>query len=96
MAEGAPRTLMQEFDAHVVEVGTEALRAARTVLDAIPSLLSVAQLGTQLRVLLDPAEDDPEGRVRRALFGAGLRASVELTQASLEDVFVVATRKRAA
>ena len=95
VAEGAPRKLMQEIDAHVVEVETEALRAARGALDAIPSLLSVAQLGTQLRVLLDPAEEDPEGRVRGALAGAGLRASVVLTQASLEDVFVVATRRRA-
>jgi ABC-2 type transport system ATP-binding protein len=92
VAEGSPRELMERIDAHVLEVESESLRAARGVLDGIPSVLSVAQLGSRLHALLDSAEDDPESRVRSALTHAGVDASVELTRASLEDVFVAATR----
>jgi ABC-2 type transport system ATP-binding protein len=93
-AEGAPRDLMQGIDAHVIEIEaeTDSLRAARRVLDAIPSVLSVAQLGTRLRVLLESDHPDPEACVREALAQSGVTASVKLTQASLEDVFVAATR----
>jgi len=92
VAEGAPRELMDGIDAHVIEIETRAVRPARTVLDAIPSVLSVAQLGTRLHALLDPGEDDPEARVRTALARSDVSATVELTRASLEDVFVAATR----
>lgn len=96
-AEGAPRELMEEIDAHVIEIETEteSLRAARAALADLPSILSVAQLGTRLHALLDPKEADPEARVRAALATCEGRVSVELTSASLEDVFVAATRKRA-
>jgi len=93
VAEGAPRELMEGIDAHVIEIETDALRTARAVLDSIPSVLSVAQLGTRLHALLDPSEDDPESRVRTALMSSEGEFSVELTPASLEDVFVAATRQ---
>jgi len=96
VAEGSPRALMDGIDAHVIEVETEALRAARAALDALPTVLSVAQLGTRLHALVDLAEHDPEGRVRRAFEAAGVPATIELARASLEDVFVAATRKQAA
>ena len=92
VAEGSPRTLMDEIDAHVIEIETEALREARGVLDRIPSVLSVAQLGTRLHALLDRTQEEPEDRVHDALARAAVPASVELTRASLEDVFVDATR----
>ncbi len=91
VAEGAPRELMQGIDATVIEVETEALRAARAVLDRIAEVLSVAQLGTRLHALVDPTWDDAEGRVRAAFAAADVSASVEITRASLEDVFVAAT-----
>ena len=56
-------------------------------------MLSVAQLGTRLHALLDRSEDDPESRVRAALASSGVEGSIELTHASLEDVFVAATRR---
>ena len=95
VAEGSPRVLMDEIDAHVIEIETEALREARGVLDGIPSVLSVAQLGTRLHALLDRTEEEPEVRVHDALARAAVPASVELTRASLEDVFVDATRSPA-
>jgi ABC-2 type transport system ATP-binding protein len=96
VAEGAPRNLMEDIDAHVIEVSTDALRDARAALGGIPSLLSVAQLGTRLHALLDLDEADPEERVRAAFRERGIEASVELARASLEDVFVAATRREAA
>jgi ABC-2 type transport system ATP-binding protein len=93
VAEGAPRKLMEEIDAHVIEIETDSLRAARSALGGIPSLLSVAQLGTRLHALLDPDEADPEACVRSALARCDGRFKVELTRASLEDVFVAATHK---
>lgn len=93
VAEGVPRELMEGIDAHVIEIETDSLRAARNALDGIPSVLSVAQLGTRLHALLDPDEADPEARVRTALAPCDGHFSVALTRASLEDVFVAVTRK---
>jgi len=95
VAEGAPRELMQDIDAHVLEIEApaESLHAARQALRSVPSVLSVAQLGTRLRVLLRADLPDPEERVRAALSQSAVTASVKLTRASLEDVFVAATRK---
>lgn len=91
--EGSPRDLMEKIQAHVIEVETDALRDARLALAGIPSLLSVAQLGTRLHALIDLTETDPEDRVRSALAQSNVSASVMLTRASLEDVFVAATQK---
>jgi ABC-2 type transport system ATP-binding protein len=93
VAEGAPRDLMEDIDASVIEIETEALRAAHSVLDDMPEVMSVAQLGTRLHALLEPNLDDPAGRVRKALARADVTASVEATPASLEDVFVATTRR---
>jgi ABC-2 type transport system ATP-binding protein len=93
VAEGAPRELMDQIDAHVIEIETPALGAARGALGALPGVLSVAQLGTRLHALLDSREADPAGRVHQALVRAGVRASVEVARASLEDVFVATTQR---
>jgi ABC-2 type transport system ATP-binding protein len=93
VGEGTPRELMRDIDAHVVEVEADDLRAARAALDAIPAVMSVAQLGSRLRVLVYRSEDDPEGRVREAYARAGVEARVGRTEASLEDVFVATTRR---
>ncbi len=92
VAEGSPRRLMDAIDAHVLEIEGDDLRGARAVLDEIPGVLSVAQLGRRLRALVDFAESDPEARVRTAMKLAGVDAPVKHTTASLEDVFVDATR----
>ncbi|HEY5658194.1 MAG TPA: ABC transporter ATP-binding protein [Myxococcota bacterium] len=83
-AEGTPRELMNGIDAHVIEVETDDVRAARGVLDEIPSVLSIAQLGRRLHALLDRAEQDPVGRVRSALARSdpGASAAPSPTRAS--------------
>ena len=91
VAQGPPKQLARDIDAAVVEVECSDLPAARRVLSAQPGVLSMAQLGSRLHVLMSRSLDDPEGRVREALAGHCGVAAVERVPATLEDVFVAAT-----
>jgi ABC-2 type transport system ATP-binding protein len=91
VAQGAPQQLMSDIPASVVEVEAADTVAARRALLADESVRSVAQLGTRLHVLIDPATPDPEDRVLRRLHAASVAAQSTLVRASLEDVFVAAT-----
>ena len=94
VAEGSPRDLMQGVEADVLEVegaeSTEAVNALR----ALPWVHGVTQLGVRLRVLVDRGFPDAIEKLRAELRRMGIEAKIELTHASLEDVFVVATRAR--
>jgi ABC-2 type transport system ATP-binding protein len=94
VASGAPERLIREIDAAVVEVSGGELRAARAALEPLAEVQSVAQLGTRLHALVDRAQAEPVEHVAGALRAAGVDAHVELARASLEDVFVAATRPR--
>ena len=87
VAQGPPQQLM----AAVVEVEAADTVAARRALVMDASVLSVAQLGTRLHVLIDPATPEPENRVLQLLRAASVEAQSTLVRASLEDVFVAAT-----
>ena len=91
VAEGEPKQLMNDIAASVVEIEADDVMAARRALAADSQLKSLAQLGTRLHALLDPAAVEPAERVRRRLQDAGVAAQVALVPASLEDVFVAAT-----
>ncbi len=96
-AEGAPRELMRAIAGTVLEVHAEDPLAARRALDATPGLVSITQLGAQLRVLVDDATlSDPAAALQGRISAAGLSAEVERVPASLEDVFVAATRRAGA
>jgi ABC-2 type transport system ATP-binding protein len=92
VAEGTPRALMTGVEANVFEIegadGSEAPRLIR----ALPWVHGVTQLGTRLRVLADRDVKDAEAQLRTLLEQHGIDARTERTDASLEDVFVVATR----
>lgn len=93
-AEGAPRELMRGMAGAVMEVVVEKSLAARRLLEPLPEVLSMTQLGTRLRVLVDELPGvDPAVKLRDRLAEAGLSAEVERVAASLEDVFVAATRR---
>ncbi len=96
VAEGAPRELEARIGAVVLEIETEQMRGARAALAGVRGLWSVAQLGTRLHALIDPAVADPSAAVRATLSQSGVEASVEVAEASLEDVFVAATTERGA
>jgi len=91
VAQGEPQQLMSDIPAAVVEVEAPDTGAARRALLEDPAVLSVAQLGTRLHVMLDPATIEPAARTMARLRAASVSASTELVRASLEDVFVAAT-----
>jgi ABC-2 type transport system ATP-binding protein len=91
-AEGTPQALCTGIAATVVEVEAQDLAPVRTVLGRLASVQSLAQLGTRLHVLLDRGQEDAARQVDAALRAAGVVAEVRQVEASLEDVFVVATR----
>ena len=90
--DGAPRALMQDMDATVVTIECAQPRAARKVLKTDNAVLSVAQLGTTLRVLVRKDLPDPQGRLQGVVDAAGMSARAALATPNLEDVFVAATR----
>jgi ABC-2 type transport system ATP-binding protein len=93
VAEGTPRDLMNGVEADVFEIeGADGSEAPR-LLRELPWVHGVTQLGVRLRVLADRATTDAGGELRGVLEKHGIHAKVERTHASLEDVFVVATRK---
>jgi ABC-2 type transport system ATP-binding protein len=93
-AEGTPRQLARDIDLAVIEIEAEDLVAARRALATLPEVRSVAQLGHRLHVLLSRELAEPERRLAAALAPHCPDAHVERVGASLEDVFVAATRLR--
>ena len=94
-AEGEPKVLARDIDAIVIEIGNADFEAARRALAHVPAVRSIAQLGNRLRVLLPRSTADAVGLLRSALAADNGTATVEQVGASLEDVFVAATRLRA-
>ena len=94
-AEGEPKVLARDIDAIVIEIGNADFEAARRALAHVPAVRSIAQLGNRLRVLLPRGTADAVGLLRSALAADNGTATVEQVGASLEDVFVAATRLRA-
>jgi len=92
VAAGPPRRLLAELGDAVIEVETEHPRAAQDRLARHPAVRGTAQLGSRLRVLVDPALAEPARALADALAASGIAAAAKLAPASLEDVFVVATR----
>ncbi|MBI5684819.1 MAG: ABC transporter ATP-binding protein [Verrucomicrobia bacterium] len=98
-ASGPPRRLAETLGQRVVEVETATPREAQTALHRAVGVLSVAQIGTHLHILVDEDASDPVGVVTTALRDAGLKGQVTSAQPGLEDVFVavtIARRKREA
>jgi ABC-2 type transport system ATP-binding protein len=91
VAQGVPRQLMADIAARVVEVDADDTVAARKALLGDAAVLSVAQLGTRLHVLLDPATAQPAERCAERLRSAGVAGQATVVAASLEDVFVAST-----
>lgn len=94
-ADGTPPQLMRDLDANVVEVEGGNLRQAKRALDGRPGILSTAQIGERLRVLVVKSVVDPAGHVRKS---GNLSDAIRCVpvRPNLEDVFVSATRKAAA
>jgi ABC-2 type transport system ATP-binding protein len=93
VAEGTPRDLMDAVEADVFEIEGADGSAAPKLLRELTWVHGVTQLGVRLRVLTDRGASDAAARLRGTLTQNGIDAKIERTHASLEDVFVVATRQ---
>jgi len=68
-------------------------RRAQLALHGIEGILSVAQIGNELRVLCAPDLADPASHLRDALRAQAIDAEVSEIEPNLEDVFVSATHR---
>ena len=91
VADGTPDDLQKNTGMHIVEVVADDPYRAQAALSTISSIASVTQLGIRLRVLISTTVDDPLALVDRALRAQDMQARVQLTPATLEDVFVAVT-----
>lgn len=89
-ADGSPEELMQQMGAHVVEIGSSDLRQLKQELIKLPEVITAAQLGARLRVLIRNNITDP-----LAFLNSQNSISpddiLSLVRPSLEDVFVTCT-----
>jgi ABC-2 type transport system ATP-binding protein len=94
VAEGDPRTLMENLRAQILEIDAPDPAAVRRILAQIPAVRSITQLGIRLRAMGDlQAGDQPLiETVSGALRTAGVAAHVYSVATSLEDVFVASTK----
>jgi ABC-2 type transport system ATP-binding protein len=93
VADGTPAELTAALAGRTLEVKAAQPRRAQQALVGLPGVLSVAQIGNVLRVLLD-ADGGAGARVADALRLTNLQAEVAPVEPNLEDVFVSATRGR--
>lgn len=88
-AEGTPMQLMQDINAHVIEVKGTHLRQLKSQLLQLDAINSVAQQGIRLRVLVENHISKPIEYIKKHF--AGLALECNLAHPSLEDVFVTVT-----
>ena len=93
VADGTPGDLTDALAGRSFEVAAAELRKAQRALSALPAVLSVAQIGNSLRVLVRDG-GDAGASLREALRQAGLRGEVTTSTPNLEDVFLSATHRK--
>jgi ABC-2 type transport system ATP-binding protein len=94
VADGTPKELTDTLHGRTFVVRAHSPRQAKAALDDRPDVLSVAQIGNELRVLM--REDNVAVEtLRHALSDVDASMDIESVAPNLEDVFVVATRKLA-
>ena len=91
VADGTPSELQAATGMHIVEVVAGDPYAAQAAIHDLEPVASVTQLGVRLRVLIPERFEDPIALVEGALADSDLAATVRLSDASLEDVFVAVT-----
>jgi ABC-2 type transport system ATP-binding protein len=91
VADGSPAELTGALAGRTVEVRAAEPRRAHRAVEGVPGVVSVAQVGNDLRVLAEEGVDAAP-RVREALRTAGLHAQVVASAPNLEDVFVAVTQ----
>ena len=90
-ADGAPATLMRELGAQVIEIDGADLRQLKQQLTDIPEVVSAAQQGTHLRVLIRDTVAEPDVWFKQVHAPLAAGREIHLVRPSLEDVFVHCT-----
>ncbi len=93
VADGTPQELQDNTGMTIIEVLADDPYAAQAVIQNMPEVASVTQLGIRLRVLIPTSIDDALGLVKANLARSNVTADTHLSSASLEDVFVAVTMK---
>ena len=93
VADGTPAELTGALAGRTFEARAAQPRKAQQALRGVAGMLSAAQIGNTLRVLVDADGDGIESRLREALSAAGVEAAIVAVQPNLEDVFVAATQR---
>jgi ABC-2 type transport system ATP-binding protein len=91
VASGSPMEMKDNLAATVIEIESDHARTVRQVLMQLSSVIDVAQLGTRLHALIDPAESSPIEMINSILAQKNLAAQLQVVVPNLEDVFVMAT-----
>ncbi|MCS6173248.1 ABC transporter ATP-binding protein [Shewanella baltica] len=91
-ADGSPQQLMAAMGARVVEISGDDLRHLKQSLISESAVLSAAQIGSRLRVLVRSDIEDPLAWLKPRVASR----TMEEVRASLEDVFVTCTGERLA
>jgi ABC-2 type transport system ATP-binding protein len=92
VADGEPEELKAEIGYAVVEIEVGDPVKGRSILAELDAVATVAQLGTRLRALVDPAEPQPVELIRRRLQEENLGEEAHQVEPNLEDVFMAVTR----
>lgn len=90
-ADGSPAQLMKDLGAQVVEISGDNLRQLKQTLIAKQEVISAAQQGTHLRVLIDEKITRPREWLQQEFAELMKDRELNLVRPSLEDVFVHCT-----
>lgn len=92
VADGEPKTMAAALAGRTFRIGTTQPRKVQASLLKEASVVSVAQIGNELRVLIGEG-DLVVNHLNQVLRAAGLEATLEAAMPNLEDVFVAATHR---
>ena len=92
VADGEPMRMAAALTGRTFKVQTTQPRKVQACLLAEEDVVSVAQIGSELRVLIKPGDAVLAG-LNQVLRSSGLDAQLHGTEPNLEDVFVSATHK---
>ena len=92
VADGEPVKMAAALAGRTFKVATSQPRKVQACLLKEEGVVSVAQIGNELRVLIGEG-DSVLDHLNRALHAAGLDAALETATPNLEDVFVAATHR---
>ncbi|MBS0582906.1 MAG: ABC transporter ATP-binding protein [Proteobacteria bacterium] len=92
VADGSPRELCAALPGQALLIECDTPRRAQQALEGDAAIVSMAQIGAHLRVLVRDGVD-ARAAIATKLRQQGIEARVDAVAANLEDVFVVATQK---